>query len=512
LNKNSLIRIFVAVSMVTGALVTSGSQAVATTPGSISFNGSSSIRYATTAIGNSSTTIEFWMNPAADNATNGLSRVLSTAFGFSTGVITMRLTNNCFGTGLTINNQVMGQTDGQFCASINTWYHVALVGQAGSPDYNWSLYINGTKRYSLTRTTSTENITNTRIDIGADGGSEGFKGNVANFRYVRGSAVYTSNFTPQNPPFSAISGTQLLLNTLNDATFAADTSGNNVIGTASGSPAASLLTPYLAPSSITNFTVPALVPSQAATLSATSNVAGAVTFLAGGSAISGCTSVSTNGSNTATCSYTPTNTTPVTFTLNFTPTSGSYTSLTGVSSTTVTPGYLTPVLALSFPNSNTAVFSADQTITATYSNSGDGSLTFSTSASNSICIVNSTTGVVTQKGSGSCPVTISSAQGSTYAAGSLTVTLTISSLSASNDQSQAPAQAAAQAAAQAEAARKAKEQQELKEILALIPKLGELTLSIGETTKSLYSAKCVKGKTTKFVNKGAKCSRGFKRK
>ena len=166
------------------------------------------------------------------------------------------------------------------------------------------------------------------------------------------------------------------------------------------------------------------------------------------------------------------------------------------------------MLALSFPNSNTAVFSADQTITATYSNSGDGSLTFSTSASNSICIVNSTTGVVTQKGSGSCPVTISSAQGSTYAAGSLTVTLTISSLSASNDQSQA----AAQAAAQAEAARKAKEQQELKEILALIPKLGELTLSIGETTKSLYSAKCVKGKTTKFVNKGAKCSRGFKRK
>ena len=68
---------------------------------------------------------------------------------------------------------------------------------------------------------------------------------------------------------------------------------------------------------------------------------------------------------------------------------------------------------------------------------------------------------------------------------------------------------AALAAAQAEAARKAKEQKELTEILALIPKIGELTLSLGETTKSLYSNKCVKGKTTKFVKKGAKCPKGF---
>jgi hypothetical protein len=194
--------------------------------------------------------------------------------------------------------------------------------------------------------------------------------------------------------------------------------------------------------------------------------------------------------------------------LNFTPTSASYTSLTGVSSTTSTPGYLTPALALSFPNSNTAVFSADQTITATYSNSGDGSITFSTSASNSICIVDSTTGVVTQKGSGSCPVTISSAQGSTYAAGSLTVTLTISSLSSSNDQSQA----AAQAAAQAEAARKAKEQKELSAILALIPSLGSLAVNLGETTKALTLQKCVKKTQVKYVKKGAKCPKGYKKK
>ena len=71
---------------------------------------------------------------------------------------------------------------------------------------------------------------------------------------------------------------------------------------------------------------------------------------------------------------------------------------------------------------------------------------------------------------------------------------------------------AVEAAAQVEAARKAREQQELIEILALIPKIGELTLSLGETTRSLYSTKCVKGKTTKFVKKGAKCPKGYVKK
>jgi len=69
-----------------------------------------------------------------------------------------------------------------------------------------------------------------------------------------------------------------------------------------------------------------------------------------------------------------------------------------------------------------------------------------------------------------------------------------------------------EAARAAEAARKAKEQKELMEILALIPSIGELTLSLGETTQSLYSVKCVKGKTTKYVKYGAKCPKGYVKK
>jgi hypothetical protein len=97
--------------------------------------------------------------------------------------------------------------------------------------------------------------------------------------------------------------------------------------------------------------------------------------------------------------------------------------------------------------------------------------------------------------------TITATNASGNATQTFTLTVTTAPVSADNS--------VAQAALNAEAARKAKEQRELTEILALIPKIGELTLSLGETTKSLYSTKCVKGKSTKFVKKGAKCPKGF---
>jgi hypothetical protein len=59
------------------------------------------------------------------------------------------------------------------------------------------------------------------------------------------------------------------------------------------------------------------------------------------------------------------------------------------------------------------------------------------------------------------------------------------------------------------AAKRAAEQQELINILALIPKIGELSLSLGEVTKSLYSTKCVKKTQIKYVKKGARCPKGF---
>ena len=91
-----------------------------------------------------------------------------------------------------------------------------------------------------------------------------------------------------------------------------------------------------------------------------------------------------------------------------------------------------------------------------------------------------------------------------------TFTLTVTAIPVVADNSEALA--ATQATAIAEAARKAREQKEITQILALIPKIAELTLSLGETTKSLYSTKCVKGKVKKYVKRGAKCPKGFVKK
>jgi hypothetical protein len=119
---------------------------------------------------------------------------------------------------------------------------------------------------------------------------------------------------------------------------------------------------------------------------------------------------------------------------------------------------------------------------------------------------NTTTGALT-----GTPNTVASATNYTITAtnasgnATQTFTLTVTTAPIATDNS------VDQVAAQAETARKAREQKELTDLLALIPKIGELTLSLGETTRSLYSTKCVKGKSKKFVKKGAKCPRGFVR-
>jgi hypothetical protein len=75
-------------------------------------------------------------------------------------------------------------------------------------------------------------------------------------------------------------------------------------------------------------------------------------------------------------------------------------------------------------------------------------------------------------------------------------------------------EAARLAAAKAaeEDARRAKEQKELTELLSVIPSIAGLALNLGDLTNSLLTTKCVKGKTVKYVKKGAKCPKGYVKK
>jgi hypothetical protein len=122
-----------------------------------------------------------------------------------------------------------GVTSGANLIPLNTWTHLAFVLSSGTG----TIYINGTQ---VGQTTGW-NITSTNSNyfyVGYDvaGSVDGkFTGYVSNSRLVRGTAVYTSAFTPSTTPLTAISGTSIL--TLQSPTFI-DNSTNNFTITAVG--------------------------------------------------------------------------------------------------------------------------------------------------------------------------------------------------------------------------------------------------------------------------------------
>jgi len=91
---------------------------------------------------------------------------------------------------------------------LNIWYHLALVRDTT----NMKLYVNGVERHSAANST---NYNNDRIWIGQNQYGNNLAGNISDVRLVKGTAVYTSNFTPPTAPLTAITNTSLLLNGTN---------------------------------------------------------------------------------------------------------------------------------------------------------------------------------------------------------------------------------------------------------------------------------------------------------
>jgi hypothetical protein len=105
----------------------------------------------------------------------------------------------------------------------NAWVHIA-VARSGS---TITLYTDGISR--STQSTSQAYTTNYLVNVGYLPGQAYFKGYISNLRIVKGTAVYTANFTPPTQPFTAIANTSLLLNFNSSAIF--DSSGRNHIET-----------------------------------------------------------------------------------------------------------------------------------------------------------------------------------------------------------------------------------------------------------------------------------------
>jgi hypothetical protein len=97
--------------------------------------------------------------------------------------------------------------------SLNTWTHVAAVRNGSTI----TLYINGTA--DGTTTAQTIQTTSSDVTVGRDlessGGGRYFNGMVSSLRVLKGTAQYTSSFTPSTAPLTAITNTSLLLNFTN---------------------------------------------------------------------------------------------------------------------------------------------------------------------------------------------------------------------------------------------------------------------------------------------------------
>jgi hypothetical protein len=123
-------------------------------------------------------------------------------------------------------------------ADLNMWQHIALT-RSGS---TFTLWKNGIQ-ISTNTTAGTLGMTGRSLQVGINtlGGSQPFVGYISNFRLIKGTALYTTNFTPPIAPLTAIANTSLLI--LQDNRFK-DNSTNNFSPTITGTPSIKPVSPF----------------------------------------------------------------------------------------------------------------------------------------------------------------------------------------------------------------------------------------------------------------------------
>lgn len=198
------------------------------------FNGSSYLNTtASTNLSLASTdyTVECWVYA---NSFSGFPYLVSTGNGGTNYAMYLSTSGALGWGGNTGANQFTAGT-----ISLSTWNHVA-VSQSGSNVY-W--FVNGS--LVLTKTTTDINsanwATSPQVSVGSNFTANYLNGYISNARIVKGTAVYTSNFTPSTTPLTAISGTSLL--TCQSNRFI-DNSSNNYTLTVNGSPTVSQNQPF----------------------------------------------------------------------------------------------------------------------------------------------------------------------------------------------------------------------------------------------------------------------------
>jgi len=107
----------------------------------------------------------------------------------------------------------------------NEWVHFAITRESGTlrSFKNGTLMSTASKNLNLANTTSALRIGNETTTSA----NAAFGGWISNFRWVKGSALYTSNFSRPLAPLSNVSGTELLLLASTSGALNTDSSSRN---------------------------------------------------------------------------------------------------------------------------------------------------------------------------------------------------------------------------------------------------------------------------------------------
>ena len=180
-------------------------------------------------------TIEGWVNPSHATENRGIFQISNTSGGLSsssTGTLAMGHSSTTF--------QIYGKDSFsalQFSMAryVGVWFHFALVRSSGV----LKAYINGEEKAS---TTDTTNYNGTYVAIGGFyNTSYLWKGDISNFRVVKGTAVYTSSFRPPTAGLTNITNTKLLCCNKNTVTGSTVTPATI---TSNGDPQSTTSTPF----------------------------------------------------------------------------------------------------------------------------------------------------------------------------------------------------------------------------------------------------------------------------
>jgi hypothetical protein len=178
-------------------------------------------------------TVECWVYLTAYSSGGTLGGgLVGTTGGANTGwfinsgqdINTLRITSNASGSWA--DNITVAAGNG---LPLNQWAHIAFVRSGG----NLTLYKNGVSVASMTGAsaynfTSPNNLAYIGYTLDGGGSPRYVPGYISNARIVKGTAVYTSAFTPPTAPVTAITNTSLLTNFTNAGIYDAAVQNNQL--------------------------------------------------------------------------------------------------------------------------------------------------------------------------------------------------------------------------------------------------------------------------------------------